>query len=317
MPPRTVGTPRRSLTRSGATRFLQREGEGPGGEVRVEVARLYAAIDQEGGGQGSKMAWNEAAALAPIARMGWETFTVRMLQQATGLSYHQVRRILQGYTARGTAYCEFLEKCPAVNGVDATVIDESTGTVVRRHELHFQFDAGRYREWVAGLAVWLEDEGGDDPSPEGSCNGGCNPGCKGSCKGGCNEIPGNEFRVSGDGSGNDELILTIENQEYGPVATFSRSEQSPGSNAGEGDRGRGGSGTPDHGSLCDPGPVANGESKTGHVPLDSISVALNGVSPGGIVCSSLCNPVCNSGYNQGATGVRPSPASSTTGRSSG
>ena len=309
MPPRTVGTPRRSLTRSGATRFLQREGEGPGGEVRVEVARLYAAIDQEGGGQGSKMAWNEAAALATIARMGWETFTVRMLQQATGLSYHQVRRILQGYTARGTAYCGLLEKCPVLGVVGATVIDESTGTVVRRHELHFQFDAWRYREWVAGLAVWLEDEGGDDPSPEG--------GCKGGCKGGCNEIPGNEFRVSGDGSGNDEIILTIENQEYGPVATFSRSEQSPGSNAGEGDRGRGGSGTPDHGSLCDPGPVANGESKTGHVPLDSISVAVNGVFLGGIVCSSLCNPVCNSGYNQGATGVRPSPASSTTRLSSG
>ncbi|MCK9277558.1 MAG: hypothetical protein M0P22_05675, partial [Methanoculleus sp.] len=145
MPPRTVGTPRRSLTRSSATRFLQREGEGPGGEVRIEVAR------------------NEAA-LATIARMGWETITIRMLQEATGLSYHQVRRILQGYTARGMTYCGLLEKCPAISVVDATVIDESTGTTVRRHELHFQFDAWRYREWVAGLAVWLEDEGGDDPS---------------------------------------------------------------------------------------------------------------------------------------------------------
>jgi len=113
-------------------------------------------------------------ALATIARTGWESFTVRMLQEATGLSYHQVRRILQGYTARGTTYCGLLEKCPALAVVDATVIDESTGTTVRRHELHFQFDARRYREWVAELAVWLEDEGeGEDDSSlpsDNSCN---------------------------------------------------------------------------------------------------------------------------------------------------
>ncbi len=113
-------------------------------------------------------------ALATIARMGWESFTVRMLQEATGLSYHQVRRILQGYTARGTTYCGLLEKCPALAVVDTTVIGESTGTTVRRHELHFQFDARRYREWVAELAVWLEDEGeGEDDSSlpsDNSCN---------------------------------------------------------------------------------------------------------------------------------------------------
>jgi len=150
-----------------ALRFLQREGKETDGEVRIEAtrqdfdaaARLYAAINQEGGGQESKMTRNEAAAIATIVRMGWETFTVRMLQQATGLSYHQVRRILQGYTAKGTVYCGLLEKCPAISMVDATVIDESTGTTVRRHESHFQFDAERYREWAAELAVWLEDEG--------------------------------------------------------------------------------------------------------------------------------------------------------------
>ncbi len=134
-----------------ALRFLQREGKETGDEVRIEAARqdfdaaarLYAAINQEGGGQDSKMTRNEAAALATIARMGWETFTVRMLQQATGLSYHQVRRILQGYTTRGTVYCGLLEKCPALAVVDATVIDDSTGTTVRRHESQFQFDDER------------------------------------------------------------------------------------------------------------------------------------------------------------------------------
>ena len=99
-----------------------------------------------------------------IARMGWGTFTIRMLPEATGLSYHQVRRILQGYTAKGTVYAGLLEKCPALAVVDATVTDNSTEETVRRHELLFQFDAGRYREWTAGLAVWLEE--------------GCNEGCK-------------------------------------------------------------------------------------------------------------------------------------------
>jgi hypothetical protein len=123
------------------------------------------------------MTRNEAAALATIARMGWETFTIRMLQQVARLSYHQVRRILQGYTAKGTVYCGLLEKCPAISVVDATVIDESAGTTVRRHESHFQFDTERYREWTAELAVWLEDEGeGEDPPPplDSGCNTGVN-----------------------------------------------------------------------------------------------------------------------------------------------
>ena len=96
-------------------------GEEAEGEIRIDAtradfdaaARLYAAINRDGGGQDSKMTRNEAAALATIARMGWETFAVRMLQQATGLSYHQVQRILQGYTAKGTVYCGLSEKCSA------------------------------------------------------------------------------------------------------------------------------------------------------------------------------------------------------------
>jgi len=67
--------------------------------------------------------------------------------------------------AKGTVYAGLLEKCPAVAVVDATVTDTSTEETVRRHELLFQFDAGRYREWTAGLAVWLE-EGCKEIEPE-------------------------------------------------------------------------------------------------------------------------------------------------------
>ncbi|WP_333582122.1 hypothetical protein [Methanoculleus bourgensis] len=54
-----------------------------------------------------------------------------------------------------------VKKVEKIRGLgEATVLDESTRIVVRRHELHFQFDAERYREWVAELAVWLEDDVG-------------------------------------------------------------------------------------------------------------------------------------------------------------
>jgi len=295
-----------------ALRFLQREGEETDGEVRIEAARqdfdtaarLYAAINQEGGGQDSKMTRNEAAALATIARMGWETFTVRMLQQATGLSYHQVRRILQGYTARGTVYCGLLEKCPALGVVDATIIDESTGTTVRRHESHFQFDAERYREWVAELAVWLEDEGegGEDDSSlpsDGSCNMD-NSCCKGECKGGCKEIEGESFRQSEGELTNKEISAEIDADDPRPFATNSRSH-SPLDPAPLEER---------HDHMHDrnvpyvPGLVAN--EKIEHENLTANRKNLDTSKSPSVegVCTPICTPLCNTGATV-ANGVRP------------
>ncbi len=82
----------------------------------------------------------------------------RINEAATGLPYRKTRRLL---------ICSRLqEKCPAVSGVDSTVIGDSAGTTVRRHELHFRFDAGRCRERAAELAIRLEDDPddrGNDP----------------------------------------------------------------------------------------------------------------------------------------------------------
>jgi len=294
-----------------ALRFLQREGKEMDGEFRIEAARqdfdaaarLYAAINQEGGGQDSKMTRNEAAALATIARMGWETFTVRMLQQATGLSYHQVRRILQGYTARGTVYCGLLEKCPALAVVDATVIDESTGTTVRRHESHFQFDTERYREWVAELAVWLEDdEAGEDsssPPSDGSCNTGdaC---CKEECKDGCKEIEEGKNEQKGEDGGNGSDPAEMNQDSQRSFATSSGS----------------------HGSL-DPAPreIHRRHMQVRSVPCGSRTVAnewiencdpslnrkrLNAVTSSSAksVCNTVCTSLCNT-VTTIANGVRP------------
>ncbi|MDD4255132.1 MAG: hypothetical protein PHP59_07115, partial [Methanofollis sp.] len=53
------------------------------------AARIYAAINGEAGGQETKLTKNEAAAIKTVEAMGWSMFTVRMLQDVLGLSYHQ------------------------------------------------------------------------------------------------------------------------------------------------------------------------------------------------------------------------------------
>ena len=249
------------------------------------------------------MTRNEAAALATIARMGWVSFTVRMLQQAIGLSYHQVRRILQGYTARGTVYCGLLEKCPALAVVDVTVIDESTGTTVRRHESHFQFDAERYREWVAELAVWLEDEGeGEEDSPPpsgGSCNA-ADACCKGECKDGCKEIAADENEQRGEdgGNGSDSAEMSQDNQRS--FATSSGSHGSPDPAPREIHR--------EHVQVrsvsCGSRTVANerienGDSSTNRKHLNAVT-SLSAKS----VCNTVCTPLCNT-VTTAAKGVRP------------
>jgi len=145
------------------------------------AARIYAAINGEAGGQETKMTKNEAAALETVATMGWEQFTVRMLQEALGLSYHQTYRILHGYASRGTTYSGLLEKCPAVGFSDTMVSEDVEGYTVRRREHLFSFDLAVYRRWARGAAVWLDD-GGDrdggpgpsDPGPAAGAGGGYN-----------------------------------------------------------------------------------------------------------------------------------------------
>ncbi|QYZ80127.1 hypothetical protein E2N92_12165 [Methanofollis formosanus] len=125
------------------------------------AARIYAAINGEAGGQETKVTKNEAAALETVAAMGWDVFTVRMLQDALGLSYHQTRRILQGYNNGGSSYSGLLEKCPAVGFVDTTISEEIDGSMVRRREHHYSFDLAAYRRWSGGAHVWLDR----DPDP--------------------------------------------------------------------------------------------------------------------------------------------------------
>lgn len=144
--------------------YLQRDrGEDGGVIARPEdftaAATLFGALSGATGGQETKLTKNEAAALATVASMGIEVFTVRRLQSALGLPYYQMRRILNGYTSRGTPYSGLLEKCPAISLYGASVTEDGgAGVTVRRREQFFTFDAEVYRAWSGGTFVWLDDD---------------------------------------------------------------------------------------------------------------------------------------------------------------
>jgi len=147
---------------------LQRDRGGDGAVIArpedfAAAAKLYSALSGTAGGQETKLTKNEAAALATVAQMGVEVFTIRQLQSALGLSYQKTYRLLHGYNNNRAAYAGLLEKCPAVSYIDATVTGEmlGVGEAVRRREHYFSFDPEVYRAWSSGATVWLDDDPDD------------------------------------------------------------------------------------------------------------------------------------------------------------
>ena len=61
-------------------------------------------------GQEMKLTKNEAAALASIAKMGPEVFTVQTPQGTPGLSYNQIYRLLHGHTNSRATYVSILKQ---------------------------------------------------------------------------------------------------------------------------------------------------------------------------------------------------------------
>lgn len=69
---------------------------------------------------------------AGLETVGREQFTIKMLQEALGLSYHQTYRVLHGYASRGTTCSGLLDKCPAVSFFDTMIPEDGEGYAVRR-----------------------------------------------------------------------------------------------------------------------------------------------------------------------------------------
>jgi hypothetical protein len=157
---------------------------------------LYTRINGDTGGQETKLTRNEAAALSSVAKTGMTGFSIRNLQELTGLSYYQTYRILHGYSSRGCSYAGLLEKCPALTCVDTTVTLDEDGCCVRRRENHYSFDFEMYKIWIGGGDIWLdespesgdgdgddrEDDSPDSPADLCSFTEDLQQGCKGCCK---------------------------------------------------------------------------------------------------------------------------------------
>jgi hypothetical protein len=188
------------------------------------AAKLYAALNGEAGGQETKLTKNEAAALATVAGMGVEVFTIRQLQSALGLSYQKTYRLLHGYISRGTPYSGLLEKCPAISLYDATVTESDGGGVtVRRREQYFTFDIEVYRAWNEGASVWLDDDPDDDSnfSRFQQVYSNC-----------CQQETGR----NGEDSGNDDQDPDLDRSRYVPVQQNERTESTGEDTSGD-DRG--------------------------------------------------------------------------------
>jgi hypothetical protein len=147
--------------------FLQRDRDAYGSILATRddfeyARRLFIDLTSDTGAQETKQTRNEAAALASIAKMGLEVFTIKQLQEVLGLSYHQVYRLLKGYRNGRGSYAGILDKCPAVSYIDATIAEDIYGMEVKHREHYFSFDIGLYKNWTARAEIWLDYEVEED-----------------------------------------------------------------------------------------------------------------------------------------------------------
>ncbi len=156
--------------------FLQRKTDEDGAIIATQedfayARTLFCAINGEGGGQETKLTKNEAAALASIAKMNLEVFTIQTLQDTLGLSYYQAYRLLHGYSVNKIRYQGILDKCPAISLIDATVAEAFCGIEGRQRKHYFSFDLMHYRRWSAQADVWLDEKENNDPNDTGNDDG--------------------------------------------------------------------------------------------------------------------------------------------------
>lgn len=136
--------------------------------IEADLSDFYAALDVykkiegDSGALTSNLSKNEARMLSFFETMEWDYATIKMLQDSLDLSYHQVRRVFHGYSARGVKYPGLLFKCPAVSYVDTVVPEDTEAGTVRKREQRFLFNYEVYRGWINSCSVVLDD---DDSGP--------------------------------------------------------------------------------------------------------------------------------------------------------
>ncbi|HOZ44171.1 MAG TPA: hypothetical protein PLD13_11295, partial [Methanoculleus sp.] len=150
-----------------------------------------------------------------------------------------------------------------------------------RHESHFQFDAGRYREWTAELSVWLEEE---DPSPPPSGGGGGmpDPCCKESRKG----IEEGRPRRDKEDTAKGEILSEIDRGDQELLAADPGTHHPPTPREEHRER-----------VSCVLGPAANEKTESNYLMIDRKNNAvLKSLYPEH-VCASVCAPPGSTGAN--------------------
>lgn len=215
------------------------------------AVRLYSLLNGSTGGQTTKLTKMESDLLGTITTLKWVEFTIPMLQKATGLSNAVLHRLIHGYTSRGAAYSGLLEKCPAVAYTDRTVVseDEQTGFSTRRRTNAYTFDRELFRKWMAGGAVWLDDEPGqdlDDPTESRQSHSTITED---------SVRLGNEDSTTDSGVPNKNTSLNVQNSESSSNSDLTRGDASAGASA--------------RAHVSDPENSARPETETGPDPQNS------------------------------------------------
>ena len=143
--------------------FRQRERDSQGNILAtcddfVYARALFLELAGGTGAQETKLTRNESAALGAIQSLGLQVFTIKHLQDAIGLSYFQVYRLLKGNNSAKGSTQGILDKCPAVSYIDATVAEDLYGVAIKRREHYFSFDPILYRIWITQSQIWLDNE---------------------------------------------------------------------------------------------------------------------------------------------------------------
>jgi hypothetical protein len=126
---------------------------------------LYNRLNQESGGQGSKLTRKESELIKAIRKSRLSEFSTQQLQTYTGFSHSSINKLMHGYTTRGVSYSGLLEKCPAVAFCERSITLEDEGTKTSRKTRVYTFDEKMYEVWNHFGSVWLEDDK-DEPENE-------------------------------------------------------------------------------------------------------------------------------------------------------
>jgi hypothetical protein len=134
------------------------------------ACRLFQVLNDEDGGQVSKLTRNESELLMVLRDSFQEEIKISDMQKMTGKSYSAIHKMLHGSISHGNHYSGLLEKCPAISFLDRTDVSDGGGTSKRNRV--YVWNAEIYHSWASNGGCWLEGYDPDDHHDDGDDTGG-------------------------------------------------------------------------------------------------------------------------------------------------